>query len=72
MAKVRLFNTRGVGQPSIILPIPGQSEVVIPAEGDPDKDGDELIEGAKGVLVEADLERLQRQATQVRGLKVRG
>ena len=71
MAQGRLFNTRRVGGPSITLPFPGRNEVVIPAEGD-DEGAGELIEGAVGVVVEADLERLQRQATQVRGLMVRG
>lgn len=71
MAKVHLFNTRKVGGPSIILPITGRNEVEIPAEGDPDKDGDELIEDAKGVLVEADADRLRKQAGSIRGLVVK-
>lgn len=71
MAKVRLFNTRKVGGPSIILYLPGRNDAVVPAEGDPDKKGDELIEGAKGVSVEADADRLRRQAGAIRGLVVK-
>ena len=71
MAQVQLFNTRKVGGPPIVLPIPGRNDVDIPAEGDPNGTKDELIEGAKGVVVEVeDVTRLQKQATQIRGLKV--
>ena len=70
MEKVQLFNTRRVGGPSITLPIPGRDDVTIPAEGDPKSTKGELIKGAKGVVVEADLARLQKQAAAIRGLKV--
>lgn len=71
MAKVHLFNARKVGGPSIILHIPGRSDVEIPAEGDSNEANDELIEGAKGVFVEADAARLRKQAGLVRGLVVK-
>lgn len=71
MAKVHLFNTRKVGQPSIILPVTGRNDVTIPAEGDPDEGEGGLIEGAKGVVVEADVERLRNQAASIRGLVVK-
>ena len=67
MAKVQLFNNRPVGGPSIIFPIHGRSDVEIPAEGDPENKG-ELINGAKGVVVEADVDRLKKQAGGIRGL----
>ena len=70
MEQVHLFNSRKVGGPSIILPIPGRNDVEIPAEGDPSSDSDDLIDGAKGVVIEADRERLVKQATAIRGLVI--
>lgn len=70
MDKVRLYNTRKVGGPSITIPIPGHNDVSIPAEGDPDGDSNALVKDAKGVEVEADAARLQKQAKLIRGLKV--
>lgn len=70
MVKVHLFNNRPVGGPSIILSLPARSNVEIPAEGDPENKG-ELIEDAKGVVVEADVDRLNKQAKSIRGLVVK-
>ena len=70
MENVRLYNTRRVGGPALIISLPGHNDVLVPAEGDPEGAKGELIDGAKGVVVEADLARLQKQAKQIRGLKV--
>lgn len=72
MAQAHLFNSRKVGGPSIVIPIPGRNEVIVPAEGKPNGTKDELIEDAVGVVVEVgDLARLQKQASQIRGLVVK-
>lgn len=71
MEKVKLYNSRKVGSPPIILPVPGRNEVTIPAEGAPEKGTGELIDGAKGVEVMADRERLLGQAALIHGLVVK-
>lgn len=67
MAKVKLFNSKPVGGPAIVLPVHGRADVVVPAEGDGEGN---LIDEAVGVTVEADKARLEKQAVQVSGLVV--
>ena len=69
--KVHLFNSRPVGGPSLVVPLPGRNDAVVPAEGNPKGTKGELIKGAKGVVVEADIARLQKQAAGIRGLVVK-
>ncbi len=72
MTQVHLFNVRPVGGPSIILPIPGRKNALIPAEGKPGGAKNELIDGAKGVVVKVDdTARLQKQVEMTRGLVIK-
>jgi len=68
VSEIKVFNTRKVGGPTIILYIPNAGDAVIPAEGSDGKGG--LIEGAKGITVFVDKAWLERQYGHVSGLKV--
>lgn len=67
MAQTKVFNTRKVGGPIIILQIPKAGDAIVPAEGDGEGG---LIEGAEGVIVFADKAWLQARYGKVRGLMI--